>query len=191
MSFQLRDFGLEAFFALVGRRDAGLHVGHIDLALFADGLGERARRHAAAEHVVGGDISDREIGVAGPGLEHAGADEGIDADDRDAGLMRLAQRLDHLHLVIGRDEDGGGLLGDDRFENGHLQRHVPFRGALVDQIDAERLGGGFGALVHGDVESVGGEAGDQRDGDLVLRGGLACGKPGRRGGAGGTEHFDE
>ena len=100
---------LEAFLALVGGRDAGLDVRDVDLALAADRLGERAGGHLAAEHVVGSDVGEREVGVAGAGLVLAGADEGVDGDHRNAGVMRLAQRLDQLRRVGRRDQDRVGL----------------------------------------------------------------------------------
>ena len=82
--------GLEAFFALVGGGNARLHVRHEDLARAANRRGQRACGDLAAQHVVGRDVGQREIGVARAGLVVAGADERIDGDDRNAGVMRLA-----------------------------------------------------------------------------------------------------
>ena len=162
----LLDLGLEAFLALVGGRDPRLHVGDVDLALVADRLGKRACRNTAAEDVVGGDVGEREVGIAGARLEHAVADEGVDAEHRNAGVESLLQRLDELHLVGRRDQDRVGLARDDGFEHRHLQRDVPLRGALEEEVLAERVGGRLSAAMHGDVEGVGGEA--RHQGDRVL-----------------------
>ena len=160
-------FVLEALLALVGRRHVRQRVGDIDLALFADRLGERARGHAAAQDVVGSDVGDGEVGVARTRLEHAVADEGVDAHDLNAGVERLLERLHQLLLVVRGDQDGGGLLGDDRIDDRNLQRRVPFRAALIEQLGAHSLGGGFRALVHRDIKTVGGQAGNESDRDLV------------------------
>ena len=84
-----------------------------------------------------------------------------------------------------------GLLGDDGFQDRHLERHVPLGRALIDQFGADGLGRRFGALVHGDVEAVGGQAGDQRDGDLLLSRRGPARDDGGRGKTGHTQHFDE
>jgi hypothetical protein len=104
-------------------------------------------------------------------------------------VKRLLQRLDHLHLIIWRDQDCRRLLGDNGFKDRHLQRHVPFRRPLIQKIDAERLGGGFRALVHGHVKSVGGQAGNKRDGDGVRRLGSAGDKAGACRSGGCSHHF--
>ncbi len=172
---------LEALLALVGGGDAGLHVGDIDLALVADRLRERAGGDLAAEDVVGGDIGEREVGVAAAGLVVAVADERIDGDDRDAGVHRLTQRLDELGLVGGRDQDGVGMPGDDGVQHRHLLHRVELGRALEDQLRAEGFGRGLRSAVHRDVECIRGQAGDQRD-----RVGLPC-CPGGAGGHAGEQ----
>ena len=164
MSWIFLHFDLEAFLALIGRRDAGLHVGDVDLALLADRLGQRARRHAAAEHVVGSDVGNREVGVAGTRLEHACADEGVDADDRDAGIVCLASTAAISWILsLGAIRMAFGFLAMTASRIGNLQRDVPFRRTLIDQLGADGLRRGLGALVHGDVETVSRQAGNKRN----------------------------
>ncbi len=105
--------------------------------------------------------------------------------------MGLAQRFDHLHLVIWRDQNGMGLLGDNGVENRNLQGNVPFGSTLIDEFGTNCLGCGFGALVHGDVESVSGEAGNKCDSNLVLRRGLAGDQRGGRSGSCHAHHFNK
>ena len=174
MSGKLRHRGLEAFLALVGGADAGLDVGDVDLALVVDLLGQRQAGEEAAQHVVGGDVGEREVARAGAVLVLAVVDEGVDGDHRDAGVDRLLQRCDQLLLVGGRDQDRVGLARDHRLQHRHLQGRVELRRALEQQLAADRLGRHLGTLAHGDVEGVGGEPGDQCDGARVLGGG-GCG----------------
>ena len=95
--------------------------------------------------------------------------------------MGLAQRLDQLGGVGRRDQDRVGLAGDDGVEHRHLHGRVEFGSALEHQFDAERVGGGLGALAHGDVEGIGGQARHQGDGKLLC----ILGKAGHRGKANG------
>ena len=145
---------LETLLALVSGGHAGFNVGDVDLALVADRLGERARRHAAAKHVVRRDIADRKVDVARAGLKHPVADKGIDAYDGDPGVVGFTQRLDELDLIGRRNQNRARFFADDRVENRNLERHVPFRSALVEKIRSDRLRRSFRAAVHGDVETV-------------------------------------
>jgi len=83
--------GLETLLALVGGRDIRYGVRTIHLAFFADRLGERPSRHAAAEHVVRGDVGDREIGVARTRLEQAVAKNPVDPMSHAALAVALGQ----------------------------------------------------------------------------------------------------
>ena len=161
---------LEAGFALIGGRNARLHVRNIDLAFAADGRGQGARGNLAAQHVVRCNVGQREVGIAGTGLVLAGPDEGVDGDHRDTRIMRLAQRLDQLGGVGRRDQDRIGGAGDDGIQHRHLGDGVEVGGTLEHQFHAQRVGGSLCAFLHGDVEGVRGQAGDQGDGEfLVLR----------------------
>ena len=161
---------LEAFLALVGRADPRLDVGDVDLALLVDLLGQGQAGEEPAEHVVGGDVGEREVAGAGAVLVLAVVDEGVDRDHRDAGVDRLLQGCDQLLLVGGRDQDRVGLARDHRLQHRHLGDRVELRRTLEQELAADGLGRHLGTLAHGDVEGVGGEAGDQRDRALVLRG---------------------
>jgi hypothetical protein len=165
----------------------GPDVGDVDLALAADRLGHGAGRDPAALDVVGGDVADREVGVAGARLVLAVADEGVDRDHRDAGVMRAPQRLDQLGGVGGGDQDGVGPAGDHGIEHRHLQHRLEFLRPLEVDGDAQRLGGGLGSPVHGDVEIVGGQARDQRDLDVGLCGCRCRGGEGQGHGPGGRQ----
>ena len=134
---------------------------------------ERGAGHEAAEHVVRGDVGEREIALAAAVLILAVVDEGVDRDHLDAGIGRLLERRDQLLLVGRRDQDRIGLARGHRVQHGHLDRRVEVGAALEDQLDAERVGGMLSALAHGDVEGVRGEAGNERDRRLVLRLGRA------------------
>ena len=164
MSFHLL---LETLLALVGRRDAGLDVGHIHLALVADRLGKRPGRHPAAQEVVGRDVGEREVRIAGAGLVIAGADERIDGDDRNAGVGGLLKRLHQLGLVGRRDQDRIGLAGDDGVEHRCLLDRVELGRALEHELRADRRGGRLRAFAHGDVERIGGEARHERDSEFL------------------------
>ena len=67
-----------------------------------------------------------------------------------------------------------------------MQRDVPFRRALIEKLGADRFRRRFRALVHRDVEAVGGEAGNESNRDLVRGVGATRKQPSaghRRGGA--------
>ena len=70
------------------------------------------------------------------------------------------------------------MAGDHRVEHRHLLDRIELGRALENEVRAERLGGRVGAFAHGDVEGIGGEAGNQRDGEAL---GLGFGAAGRAG----------
>ena len=85
-------------------------------------------------------------------------------------MMRLAQRLDQLGGVGWRDQDRIGRAGDHGIQHRHLGDGVEVGRTLEHQLHAQRIGGSLRAFLHGDVEGIGGQAGDQGDGELfVLR----------------------
>ena len=83
-------------------------------------------------------------------------------------------------LSVGAIRIAAGFLAMTASSTGTCRVTFHFGRALVQQVGADRLGRGFGALVHGDVEAVGGEARDQRDGDLVGGAGASRQKRPRR-----------
>ena len=101
--------------------------------------------------------------------------------------MCLLYRCDQLNLVGGRNHNGVRLLGNDRIENGNLQRNVPFRRTLIDELGADGLRRSFGAMVHGDIETVRGQSGNKRNRDFVLSG--FFGSKQRGGGSGCCAHY--
>lgn len=159
---------LEALFTLVGGRNAGLDVRNVNLALVAYGLGQCPRGDLAAQNVVRGNIGQWEIRLPGAGLVDAAADEGVDSDHRNAGIIGLAQRLDQLNLVGRRDQDRVRLLGDDRVKHGDLRYRIEIRGTLENQGHTKSIGCRLGSLAHGDVKTVGGETRNERNGELLV-----------------------
>ena len=73
-------------------------------------------------------------------------------------------------MSVGAIRMASGLRAITASSTGTCSDRVEVRSALEDQFDAKRVGSGLRALAHGDVEGIGGQAGDQRDGVfLVLR----------------------
>ena len=160
--------GLEAFFALVSGGDAGLHVRHEDLARAANRCGQRPCSNLAAQNVVGRNVGQREIAVARAGLVVSGADERVDRDHRNPGVIGFLQGLDQLHLVGRRDQDRIRRAGNHGVQNRHLRHRVEVRRALEHQLDAKGIGRRLSATVHRDVKAVRGQTRDQRDGELLV-----------------------
>ena len=73
-------------------------------------------------------------------------------------------------LSVGAIRIASGLRAITASSTGVCVHRVEIRRALEDEIGADRLGGGLGALAHGDVEGVRREAGHQRDRELLVLG---------------------
>src|SRR5688500_11636603 len=145
---------LETLLALVGGRDARLHVLDHDLPATADQLEQLLAGHAAAQDVVGRDLRLGDVRVF---------ERGVHEDDLDAGLSRLLDRREHGLAVSRRDQDRVRLLRNDRVQH----RGLRIRGELVRtsdlEIDAKPLRGLLRPASHRDVELVTLHALDERD----------------------------
>ena len=149
----LGDGFLAAFFAGIGGADAGLDVLDVDLALAADGFDQGVAGDLAAELVVGGDEGERELDRAVDIV--AVADEGVDGEDRQAGVAGFLQRGDHGFLVDrGQEEEVQVTAGDHGVQHGGLDGDVPLVRDLDDQLSAKAVGGRLCAALHGEVERI-------------------------------------
>jgi hypothetical protein len=124
----------------------------------------------SAGDVVGCDVGEREVAVAGTVLVAAVVDEGIHREDGNTDVICPQQRFDELRLVGRCDQDSIGASRDDRVEHRNLQGGVEVFCALKVDGDAQRLGGSLSPFVHGDVKGVGGQPGDQHDVEVVVLG---------------------
>src|SRR5258708_20253761 len=96
------------------------------------------------------------------------ADERIDSNYRNAAVDRRLERTYELAFVGRCDENRVWFPPDDRVEYRYLLHGVELRCALENQLSPERISCCLRAFVHRDVERIGGEARDQRDGVLLL-----------------------
>ena len=144
---------LQPVFAGVGAADAGLHVLNVDRALAADGLDQRFAGNLAAEFVIGGNEGQRELDRAIDVV--AIADEGIDGDDRQSGVIRLLQRRDHAFLIHrGGEQVLQIATGHHRVEHRRLIGDVPIRRNLGNQFYAKPIGRLLRTALHGEVERI-------------------------------------
>ena len=81
-------------------------------------------------------------------------------------------------LSVGAIRMASGLPRDHGVEHRRLGDGVEVGRALEHEVGADRLGGRLSPPAHGDVERVGGEPGNQGDGELLrLRLGAAQQRP--------------
>ena len=142
-----------AFFALVGCADARARVGDVDLGAFAQLVGQGRAGDVTALRVVGADIGDGEghfaIGVV------AIADEGIDGEHDDAGIVGGLQHRYRLFLVVRRCDQGVNIAaGDQGFDNRRRDGDVEALRILLDDRQAEVGRRLINAGAHGDVEGI-------------------------------------
>ncbi|GAB3996662.1 hypothetical protein GCM10029992_17400 [Glycomyces albus] len=147
----------------VDHRDDGLVAAELGGGPLADAL--------PGQEVVGGEGDVDRLGIGRRRVQR---------DDVQARVARPHERVLHARSVRG-DEDALVTAGDgvlDRLDLGVLVAVLAARGEC--ELDADLLGGGFGALLHGHEEGVGGGLDDERDADGVLIGFVPGAAPGQR-----------
>ena len=136
----------------VDQRDRGLLAGELRRGPLADLL--------AGQEVVGREGDVDRLGVGGRRVER---------DHEEAGVAGLHERVLDGGAVR-RDQDAGVALGDgvlDGLDLGVLVAVLLAGGHR--ELDAEVVGGGLGAILHGDEERVGRGLDDERDADRSRR----------------------
>ena len=150
-----------ALLALIGGADARFDVLNVELARTAGGIDQRLAADLATLHVVRANVRQRERD--GTICVVAVADERIDGDDRDAGVVRALQWFDHRLLVGRGNEQRIDFASDQRVHNRCLLNRVELSRSIDDQLSADLVRLGLGALLHGHVERITLDADDQGD----------------------------